>query len=182
SRFTILSFSHTSFLIAIEPYLEEYAEVPGLLILLDGTFFTQDTIYAEGLASLKSELNLRLVANNKPLNNYRLAVVFTKSEQPQIWVHRRNIKRFMGLKFPRTYQVLKEWSVEWNSPINYFFCSAFGMKGDPPTPNVKVTSRENGITLGIIARKEVWRPFGLVAPIYWLYTGKDLPELREIEE
>lgn len=165
----------------IELYLDEYAEVPGLLILLDGTFFTQDTRYAEGLASLQSELNLRLVAKNKPLNNYRIAVVFSKAEQPQIWTHRRNLKRFMGLKFPKTYQVLQQWSLQWKSPINYFFCSAFGMKGNPPTPNVEVTNRENGVTLGIIARKEAWRPFGLVAPIYWLYTGEDIPELRDIE-
>ena len=117
-----------------------------------------------------------MVAKNKPLNNYRIAVVFSKAEQSQVWTHRRNIKRFMRLKFPKTYQVLQQWSLQWKSLINYFFCSAFGMKGNPPTPNVEVTNRENGVTLGIIARKEAWRPFGLVAPIYWLYTGEDIPE------
>lgn len=167
-------------------YLEECAEAPGLLIILDGTFFTEDQKYAQGLENLKSQVKLRLREKNKALNNYRTAVVFSKAEQAQVWIHRHDIPKFMRLKFNQTYQTLERWSKEWQCPINYFLCSAFGMKvdrqGAPPTPNVKVTSRENGVTLGVINRPEDWQPFGLVAPIYWLYTGKDNPKLREMED
>ena len=46
----------------------------------------------------------------------------------------------------------------------------------------KRQSRDEAGTYGVIANPAVWRPFGLVAPIYWLYTGKDDRRLREIEE
>ena len=167
-------------------YLEECAGAPGLLIILDGTFFTEDYEYAQGLENLQSELKWRLKGQNKALENYRTAVVFSKAEQSQVWIHRHDVRKFMRLKFNQTYQTLENWGKDWQCSINYFLCSAFGMKVDkmgvPPTPNVKVTSRENGVTLGIIARPELWQPFGLVAPIYWLYTGKDYPKLREVED
>jgi hypothetical protein len=157
----------------IDLYLEQCAGAGGLLVILDGTFFTEDQKYAQGLTTLQSELNLRL----KEKKLYRIAVVFSKAEQSQVWIHRYDIQKFMRLKFYQTYQILEQWGRQYS--INYFFCSAFGTKGDRK-PNVKVTSREGGVTAGIIDKPELWQPFGLVAPIYWLYTGQDRPDLREI--
>ncbi|MEG3436424.1 hypothetical protein V0288_04770 [Pannus brasiliensis CCIBt3594] len=170
-----------------ELYLEECADALGLLILLDGTFFTEDDQYARGLETLKNQLKWRLKNKKKSLSDYRVAVVFNKAEQSQIWIHRHNIHKFMKLKFKKTYQLIEGWGKEWPCPVNYFFCSAFGMKpgitpDTPPKANVQVISRENGVTSGVIEEARVWRPLGLVAPIYWLHTGIDHPKLRDVEE
>ncbi|MBD2345667.1 hypothetical protein [Anabaena subtropica] len=53
------------------------------------------------------------------------------------------------------------------------------MKGNSPQPNFKKQFRDDGGTYGVIANPSVWRPFGLVAPIYWLSTGKDDMRLRD---
>ena len=43
------------------------------------------------------------------------------------------------------------------------------MKGNPPRPNVRMMQGGGAV----IDRPKFWRPFGLIAPIYWLYTGKE---------
>ncbi|MGB3204168.1 MAG: hypothetical protein WBB28_04205 [Crinalium sp.] len=167
--------------IDLSNYLDDCADSSGLLLLIDGTS-REDEKYAQAFARLQAELNERLVGRNKDLRTYRVAVVFTKAEQSQVWINRHDINEFVERKFPKTKAILQKWSNDWKCPINYFFCSAFGMKGKPPNPNVKVQARDKGGTYGVIANPKVWRPFGLVAPIYWLHTGKDDQRLRKIEE
>ncbi|MFM7370240.1 MAG: hypothetical protein ACKO2Z_21115, partial [Sphaerospermopsis kisseleviana] len=64
--------------------------------------------------------------------------------------------------------------------INCFFCSTFGTKGTPPKPNFKKQIGNSGGTYGVIDKPRVWRPLGLVAPLYWLATGKEDKQLRDI--
>lgn len=159
----------------LNEYLTECASSSGLLILIDGLSEIRDEHYAQAFKNLESELNLRLTASNRKLTDYRIAVVFTKGEQAQIWSSRNNLSEFVSRKFPKTQIFLRTWSNKWGCAIDYFVCSAFGTMGNnPPRPNVK------GGNDGVIARPEFWKPFGLVAPIYWLYTGKHDSRLRDI--
>ena len=160
----------------LEPYLDDCAEAPGLLLMIDGTSHREDRNYASALAVLQNELSLRLTAQNRPLSGYRIAIVFSKAEQSRVGIH-KDINKFLGLKFPQTQRTLERWSREWRNPLKYFYCSAFGMKGKPPKPNFRKTPVEGGATCGVIDRPKFWRPFGLVAPIYWLHTGKEDPRL-----
>lgn len=159
-------------------YLDDCANSSGLLLLLDGSS-TEDRQYSQALARLQTELADRLVGRNISLRSYRIAIVFNKAELNHVWIYRHQIDKFVNLKFPKTKATLQEWSRTWGCPVNYFFCSAFGMKGNPPQPNFKKQSRDSAGTSGVIANPSVWRPFGLVAPIYWLYTGKDDQRLRD---
>ncbi|BAZ28856.1 hypothetical protein NIES4074_12910 [Cylindrospermum sp. NIES-4074] len=165
--------------INLSDYLDDCADSSGLLLLVDGTS-REDNHYAQAFATLQTELNVRLIGRNKNLRQYRIAVVFSKAEQAQVWIHRYDIQKFTNRRFPKTKETLNKWSKTWRCPMNYFFCSAFGMKGSPATPNVKVQSRESGGTYAVIDNTSVWRPFGLVAPIYWLHTGKDDQRLRDL--
>ncbi|GAB1543735.1 hypothetical protein NUACC21_64110 [Scytonema sp. NUACC21] len=164
----------------LRAYLDDCAS-SSILLLIDGTS-REDNLYAQALTRLQTELNEIRIARNQRLRSFRLAVVFSKAEQSQVWLHRQNVKQFVSLHFPQMQMVLEKWSKTWKCGVNYFFCSAFGMKGYPPQPNVKVETRDSSGTYGIIANPSVWQPFGLVAPIYWLYTGKDDQRLRNIEE
>lgn len=159
----------------LNEYLNECASASGLLILIDGLSPTKDAQYAQAFKNLESELNMRLTGSNRKLADYRIGVVFTKGEQAQIWSSRNNLSDFVSRKFPNTQITLRTWTRKWGCPIDYFVCSAFGTMGNnPPRPNVK------GGNNGVIARPEFWKPFGLVAPIYWLYSGRHDSRLREI--
>ncbi|MDJ0579203.1 hypothetical protein [Crocosphaera sp.] len=157
----------------LEPYLDDCAIAPGLLLMIDGTNHKEDRNYAQALTILQNELSLRLTAQDRPLNRYRIAIAFSKAEQATVWLYRNDINQFLGKKFPQTQRTITRWSRQWRCPIKYFFCSAFGMKGNPPKPNFRETQGGNGAKVGVINRPKFWRPFGLVSPIYWLHTGKE---------
>lgn len=169
----------TSSQIALSSYLDDCANSTGLLLLLDGTA-REDQLYSQAIACLQEELNWRLTGNNRDLANYKIAIAFAKADQARIWVNRDDIERFVNLNFFQTKRTLEKWSKNWRCKINYFCCSAFGMKGQPPKPNVRVESRNRQGTSAVIDKPEVWRPFGLIAPLYWLYTGQEDRRLREI--
>ncbi|MEA5578254.1 hypothetical protein [Anabaena sp. UHCC 0451] len=162
-------------------YLDDCATASGLLILIDSTATkTSDKEYAQALEYLQRELNERLSINTGGLQNYRIAVVFTKCEQPPASGYWQNIDTFLGLKFPNVKTTLNKWRNNWGCSTNYFFCSTFGTKGTPPKPNFKKKNRDSGGTYGVIDKPGVWRPLGLVAPLYWLATGKEDNQLRDI--
>lgn len=165
----------------LRTYLDDCADASGILLLIDGTS-REDQLYAQAFTRLQIELNERLISRNRRLRDYRIAIAFTKAEQAEVWVYRHNIKDFINLHFPQMQSTLNAWAKIWGCPVNHFFCSAFGMKGYPPQPNIKTLSRDSSGISAIIANPSVWRPFGLVAPIYWLHTGKDNQKLRDIEE
>ena len=50
--------------------------------------------------------------------------------------------------------------------------------GTQNQPNVKVIERGTQGTKAIIEDPNVWRPGGLVQPIYWLQTGHRHPKLK----
>ncbi|MCL1470926.1 hypothetical protein [Argonema antarcticum] len=162
-------------------YLDDCADATGLLLLIDGTA-REDKLYSQAFERLKEELNFRLTGQNKNLNSYRIAVAFSKAEQGSVWIHRHDMQKFMRLKFSQTETTLQKWQKEWGCPMNYFFCSAFGMIGEPLTPNFREETRDSGAICGVINYPQYWRPFGLVAPIYWLHTGKDDWRLRKMED
>jgi len=45
------------------------------------------------------------------------------------------------------------------------------------TPNMECTSRDREGIKAVIKYPKKWKPFGLVATIYWLCTGKRHPRL-----
>ncbi|NMF66850.1 hypothetical protein DP113_13290 [Brasilonema octagenarum UFV-E1] len=83
----------------------------------------------------------------------------------------------MDLKFPETQKVFEKWSQLWGCKITYFACSSFGVMGQPPRPNFTFIRTDERGTIGVIRNSSQWKPFGLLAPIYWLHTGKHDPRL-----
>jgi hypothetical protein len=45
--------------------------------------------------------------------------------------------------------------------------------------NYKLLNREQGGTQSVIRYPKQWRPFGLVAPLYWLCTNERHPALDQ---
>lgn len=158
-------------------FLDECALASGLLLLIDATSGASDSHYAKAFGILRQELNYRWRKGNRNLKNYRVAIVFSKFDQPNAWVHRNNLEEFITLNFPRTRNVFQNWYRNYGCSVKYFACSAFGMKGKPSHPNVLEIG--DGGENWVLAQRSKWQPFGLVAPVYWLCTGKNNSRLRD---
>ena len=84
------------------------------------------------------------------------------------------------LIYKQTRRTLEVWKRQWGCSVTCFFLSAFGTIGNPPQANCEVISRGKDGMSAVIKRPEFWQPFGLIAPIYWLYTGQGNIQLRNI--
>ncbi len=162
----------------LDSYLDDCATASSLLLLIDGTANKSDKDYAQALENLQKQLSDRLSLDTARLKNYRIAVVFTKCEQAQVRVYWKNINNFLNWKFPEVQTVVNKWRSLWGCSTNYFFCSAFGTKGINPQPNFKLRNRDKNGVYGVIDNPKVWRPLGLVAPLYWIQTGQEDPRLK----
>jgi hypothetical protein len=85
----------------------------------------------------------------------------------------------MSLKFWETHNFFQRWSQSWGCEMDYFACSSLGVIGNPPRPNFIVFHRNERGSIGGIKNPQEWKPFGLLAPIYWLHTGKHDPRLQQ---
>lgn len=163
----------------IDQYLGDIANVSGFMLLIDGSSQKNqdDKEYAQALTALKAELDIRFNAQGKKLSSVRIAIVFSKAESPKVWSYRKDMQKFRNLKFPESTKMLAKWKKEWGCSISYFFCSSFGTIGSENKPNTKVVNDSVRIR-----RPAFWRPLGLAAPIYWLFTGKDDKRLRKLDD
>ena len=166
----------------VQLYLNECQYATGLMIMIDGTS-ANDRFYSDALTALKNELTLRFQQNAIDTRRYRIALVFSKAEQPLVWNYykQNKINDFTNQRFRLTRHTLQQWRNDWRCSVACFFSSAFGTMGNPETANFRSTNRPgvNG-TFGVIDRPEFWKPFGLIAPLYWLYTGQGNIQLRNI--
>ncbi|MGL4501821.1 MAG: caspase family protein [Planktothrix sp.] len=152
--------------IFFDNFLNDCALASGLLVIIDTNESDFDKKYAYYFNIFQKEICFRLRKGDRNLKRYRIAIVFSKFDQSEMWNSRNQLQKFIYLKFPRTQNVFNNWCKNWGITVNYFACSAFGMFGEPPRPNVI------GESYGYLANLEQWKPFGLIAPIYWLCTGK----------
>lgn len=153
----------------INEYLDDLATVRQIIFLIDSTS-KLDYESAQAIRVLENKLNSRLTSTDKL--NYRIAVVFSKFEQPEAWIYRFNLDKFTALKFPQVKSTILDWSNSWKCCSKYFACSAYGITGNPPVANTTDISRGKSGTFAVLKESSAWQPFGLLSPIHWLLTGK----------
>lgn len=158
----------------LEDYLEDCLEATGILFLLDGTTHRKDSEYANGL----DKFLMALDRSDLDGKHRRIAVVMTKCEQSELWINRHKPQELAKARFSQVHRKLETWSQSTGGEVSYFTTSAFGMLGNQfPEPNSKKLDRDRNGTTSVIKNPKRWRPFGLVAPIYWLCTGQHHKEL-----
>jgi hypothetical protein len=160
----------------LEDYLENCHNAQGLALLIDGTSHRKDQEYADAL----SKLFTGLARFN--LDNYqsrRIACVITKAEQSELIVNRNRPSDFLhSHRFPKVYNKLQEWQKTKEGKVSFFVASAFGTVGPMGMEgNCRILTRKQGGTQAVIKHPKQWRPFGLIAPLYWLCTGERHKEL-----
>ena len=152
----------------LQEYLEDCLQAEGILFLMDGIAYNKDGEYARGLDKFLGTFG-SLIDDKKR----RVALVLTKCEQPDLWINRHRPRDLAIARFPESYNKLEAWQQLGKGTVEYFTASAFGMLGSRyPEPNAREIRRDRGGVASAIKDTKLWRPFGLVSPIYWLYTGK----------
>jgi hypothetical protein len=157
----------------LENYLEDCCLATGLLMLVDGTSHRKDKKFAMGIEKLLMEID----RSDMEMQRRRIALVLSKCEQSELWVNRHRPRK-VAARFPKLSAQLETWSKFGGGKVEYFTSSAFGIVGQQyPEPNSKRLIRSRHGTMSVIKNSKLWRPFGLVSPIYWLCTGKRHSEL-----
>jgi GTPase SAR1 family protein len=155
-------------------YLEDCLLANGIMFLADGTSHRKDSEYANGLDKFLIALDRTDISRIQR----RIAFVMTKCEQSELWVNRHKPRELAQARFPQTFRKLQAWQQTGGGQVDYFTTSAFGILGNKfPEPNSIKIKRDRGGTSSCIKDPKRWRPFGLVAPIYWLCTGERHKEL-----
>lgn len=135
-----------------------------ILLMIEGNSFQQDYVLRYGINSI-----LKALDKHKSVQKRRIAVIASKIEQPEIWPLRARPRDFFESKFPRLKNLLD------NSPaqVEYFCYSAFGVIGGKTSePNTTFIHNSYGRDGFVLKNPLLWRPFGLLTPLYWLCTGK----------
>ncbi|MDQ2101000.1 MAG: CHAT domain-containing protein [Tychonema bourrellyi B0820] len=155
---------------ANSPVVEAHVEdclggVNGFLVLVD-YLNSKDDVYAASLDAFINRLD----------GQYPIAFVFTKCDRPELWLNRSYPRMLASTRFPKVYQKLEAWQEVGACAVEYFTTSAFGMIGDQ---FLEPNSEPYGDISSVYTLKnpKYWKPFGLIAPIYWLCTGKRYKEL-----
>ncbi|MEK0190959.1 hypothetical protein [Microcoleus anatoxicus] len=158
----------------LQDYLEDCLLANGIMFLADGTAHRKDSEYANGLDKFLIALDRTDISRIQR----RIAFVITKCEQAELWVSRHNPRELAQARFPQTFRKLQAWQQTGGGQVDYFTTSAFGVLGSKyPEPNSVKIKRDRDGTSSCIKDPKRWRPFGLVAPIYWLCTGERHKEL-----
>ncbi|NEP03033.1 MAG: hypothetical protein F6K58_31170 [Symploca sp. SIO2E9] len=154
----------------LQDYLDDCLQANGIMLLVDGLANRKDAEYANGLDKFLIELDRA----EKGVGKRRIALVITKCEQPELWVNQNQPKYVANARFPQVMKTLGAWEKSGPGSVDCFTSSAFGMLGERyPEPNMKRIRRDReGIKESILKHPQRWKPFGLVAPIYWLCTGE----------
>jgi GTPase SAR1 family protein len=152
----------------LNDYLDDCLQASGIMILIDGT----SRRYQDIAASIDKFL-VALDRSDLDVRKRRIALVMTKCEQPELWVDRQKPRDIVRAISPQVLRRLESWQQSGVGTVEYFSTSAFGMLGtNTPAPNfTKVRASRDGLA-AVIRDPRRWRPFGLVAPIYWLCTGE----------
>lgn len=152
-----------------QPFIDEcfMADVEGCLILLSDWQKGQDRFYRRVFEQF---INLMEIQGRS--DNLRLAIVMSKCERGELWPGRiePDIDIF-DQHFPETKQLLKSKVSAQN--LEFFALSTFGvLKRNDPRPNRM--NDDNNIKKAALRKTESWQPYGMIAPIYWLSTGKKM--------
>jgi GTPase SAR1 family protein len=158
----------------LKKYINDCLQAEGILFLLDGIARTKDAEYANGLGKFLDTWGQA----DKGGKKCRIALVLTKCEQPDLWINRDKPKELAKARFRQVCTKLETWQQLGKGSVEYFASSAFGMLGTRQLEvNVQKIRRDRDGVASVLKDPSVWRPFGLVAPIYWLYKGERHPGL-----
>lgn len=142
-------------------------DIEGSLILISGWEEKNDERYSHTL-----EKFINLMKQNDRLDNYRVAIAISKCERGEIWPGRIEPEiDIFNQYLPRTMASLRSKVPRTN--LKFYALSTFGVLGqNKPLPNRKLLLAKREASA--LREQENWNPYNLIAPLYWLGTGKKM--------
>lgn len=152
-----------------EPFFEEclMADVSGCLIVL--TEWCEPNIDKSYDRIIKHFI--KQIDSRGRMHNLRLAVAMSKCERGELWAGRLEPEKdLFELYLPNTTKTLRSKITPKN--LDFFAISTFGvLHRNDPRPNRKDEMGRQGRNSGL-REPSKWQPYGMIAPLYWLSTGK----------
>jgi Double-GTPase 1 len=152
-----------------QPFIDEclMPDVEGCLVLLGEWQKGKDKVYRRVF-----EHFMTLMEMQGRSKNLRLAIAMSKCERGELWPGRIEPEiDIFEQHFPETKQLLESRVPSVN--LDFFALSTFGvLKRNDPRPNR--VNDENNIRKSALRKPSNWQPYGMIAPIYWLSTGKKM--------
>lgn len=157
----------------VESYVKDLLTVHGLMIVLTDWDTEKDTglykpVFERLWQEISAEERIRPV-----IKKLRIAVVMAKCERGELWPGRLDPgEDLFKVRLPKTYRFMT--TQVPSQRLKFFACSSFGVLGRRnPRPNRRSPGDGSSAEYSDSLRKpSVWRPYGILSPIYWLSTGR----------
>ena len=155
----------------IDYWQECFTDKVGCLLMLSDWLIGVDRFYSRSIAAFA-----KLMDQYNKVPNFRVAVAMSKCERGELWPGRIEPEiDLFNLHLPKTKSTLQQSFQQEN--LGFFALSTFGVLGrNNPRPNRQQdpTTKES-----MLREPGRWRPYNLIAPLYWLSTGKRIsPNVR----
>jgi len=151
-----------------EEFIEEclLKDVVGCLILLTEWEWGTDKFYRRVLQQFT-----KLMDDYDRRGDLRLAVAMSKCERGELWPGRLDPEiDLFDVHLRETKATLKDNIPPQN--LRFYAISTFGvLRHNDPRPNRIDESGMNGRN-SVLREASRWQPYGMIAPLYWLSTGK----------
>jgi hypothetical protein len=164
-------------------YLEERLteKDSSFLILLSN--WEDDNEISETIEVFKNIISFKVAQED--WQNLRFAVAMNKCERGELWPSRIEPERDLFHKYlshttTELHQLVKQFGIP-NDNLKFFAMSTFGViKDDDPRPNrkdeIKIarTAANDEVRISTLKEPKIWKPYGMISPLYWLATKKRL--------
>ncbi len=119
------------------------------------------------------EILTKLIDDSDRLEDLRLAVAMSKCERGELWPGRiePEIDLFQK-RLTRTRSILRKKIPRKN--LRFYALSTFGVldpERDPRPNRISIPGDKEG---AVLRYPGLWKPYNMIAPLYWLNTGKRL--------
>ena len=156
----------------VQSYINQLMKVQAWMVML--------TDFQPGKADDEYQMILEKLWNKVQSKEIPMAVVMSKCERGEIWPGRLDPDEdLFKVRLPKTYNYLTNPENKISSErLKFFACSSFGVRAfQDPRPNRRNFDKHLSSELSAVLRDDCsWKPYGLIAPLYWLSTGKVLSE------
>ncbi len=114
------------------------------------------------------------------IRDVKLAVAMSKCDRGELWTSRIDPETDIFEKRLKIMTTIMKTSGILPKNLEFFAISTFGTLKDQPHPNredeIKMprTDLQEEDRISIIQKEAEWEPYGMIAPLYWLASGKRL--------
>jgi hypothetical protein len=153
-----------------EDFIQEslVGDVVGCLVLLSGWGSETDRAYCRSLRRF-----IEYMSRKNRTKDFRLAVGMSMSERGELWSGRIEPEvDIFDVHLPETRKLLR--GIIPKNNLKFYALSTFGVldKNDPRPNRVSVRGRDG--QAAILKEIPMWKPYNLIAPLYWLSKGRNL--------